>query len=89
MTITRRSLGTTPIKAIGYAANRTSLVIYNNSANIVYWANSRDMCQEGSGFPIKSGVSFSLKIPEDDPRPEIWLVANVAASDTAIYEGYG
>jgi len=86
--IIRRSFGLTPLQGMGAASNRSSWVIYNNSANTIYWAYSRDGCSAASGFPILSGGFFGLKIPEDDPTLEVWIVAAGAGSDIAIYQGF-
>jgi len=88
MTITvRTDGGTTPIQVMGSARSRTSWSIYNASGVSIYW-NTNIPSGTTDGFIIPNGGSFTLKIPEDDPSQEVWIVAAAAATPIYIYEGY-
>lgn len=87
-TYQRSSVANTDILLFGYGEGRTSWTIYNiDGANPVYWSNTR-MSGTSSGFRIPAGGSFTLKIPEDDPRKEVHIYAsNVVVM--YVYEGFG
>jgi len=79
-------------QVFGYSEDRSSWTIFNaNGASPVYWNYTRP----GSvtdGFRIPANTSLTLKIPEDDPRQELWvagLSAWGAANPLYVYEGYG
>jgi len=86
MYIKTLSIGTTETMITKIDPTRTSIVIYNNSANILY-IGARN--QGTGGFPLPASGIISFKIPEDDPTVEIYGIASGAASDIRVYEGYG
>ena len=80
------SVGVIESKIAAIVAARTSIVVLNNSANIVYIGAKG---QGIYGFPIAATGSASFKIPEDDPSEELWAIAPGGASDVRVYEGFG
>jgi len=89
MTVTiRTDVGTTPILVFGSAQSRTSWTIYNASGVAIYWKNTYPSGTE-DGFRIPASGSFTLKIPEDNPTQQVWLVAGAGATPIYLYEGYG
>lgn len=84
----RSTIAGQDIILFGYAKDRTSWTIYNmDAANPIYW-NNTVMSSVGSGFRIPANTSFTLKIPEDDPRQEVHVyAANVCV--LSLYEGFG
>ena len=81
------SIGTNQSRIVAKQPDRTSLVIFNNSAAATIYIGSKG--QDLNGFPIKAGGSASFKIPEDDPSQEVWAISDGAGTDVRIYEGYG
>jgi len=80
------SVGITQTRIAFEQATRTALVVLNNSANLVYvGAKGQDL----NGWPISGGGSISLKIPEDNPREELWAISVAPGSDVRVYEGFG
>ena len=86
MLFVQKTVGITQVQLVKVEPTRTSLVIKNNSANIIY-IGAR--LQNTTGFPIAAGGSASFKIPEDDPTSDLWAIASGAGSDVRIYEGFG
>ena len=89
MTIIRNTAELISKQIMGFGEPRTAWTIYNIHATAtIYWNNQR-MGSTASGFPIPAGGSWSLKIPEDDPKDEVHIISDTAAAGIAIYEGYG
>ena len=86
MLFNTKLVGTTQVQLVKQESTRTSLVVYNNSANNLYIGMR---LQNTEGFLIPPGGSASFKIPEDDPTQDLWAIASGAGSDIRIYEGFG
>lgn len=86
MTFSKLTIGTTEKRIVKVEPTRTSLTVFNNSANILYIGKR---LQNTTGYPIPAGGNISFKIPEDDPTQELYGTASGAGSDIRIYEGYG
>ncbi len=84
--LTRHHTVNTNVPVMGHAIGRTAWIIYNGSGASVYWGNTK-VSSDTSGFLILNNGSFSAKIPEDDPEPEVWVYPNGAG--IYIYEGFG
>ena len=88
MTIIQRDIGVTEEQLFGQSDRRTAWTLYNNHATAtLYWTNKRGTAV-ANGFPILPGGAVSLKIPEDDPTEEVWIISDTADTDTRYYEGY-
>ena len=83
---TSYTVNTTQSRIAFTVETRTSLVVLNNSAVLIYIGAKG---QDTNGFPIAINASASFKIPEDDPTEELWCIAAGAASDVRVYEGFG
>ena len=71
----------------GASRNRTAWTIYNIDSSInVYWGNNRGNIY--SMFRVPAGGSWTLKIPEDDPTKEVWILAESGAPQIYVYEGF-
>ncbi len=71
----------------GYAKDRTAWTIYNTStAEECLWSNNY-MHGQTSGFKIPSASNVGLKVPEDDPRKEVFI-RGVGGGTLYIYEGF-
>lgn len=89
MTVIAGEVGLTEKRVLGFSEGRTSLVVYNNHATAtLYWSDVKGVSVD-NGFPILAGGSISLKIPEDDPTLEAWLISDTASTNYRIYAGYG
>jgi len=91
--LTRRLQGTTtPTRLFGIAKDRTSWTIYNTNTSVgLWWSTSRLPSYTGtpqSGFFIPPNTAFTLKVPEDDPSQEVWIVC-AGSILLYIYEGFG
>jgi len=84
---TKLTIGVTEQQLIYRQVDRTSYVIFNNSAANTLYIGEKG--QGTNGFPIKPLGSISFKIPEDDTTGELWGIASGAGTDIRIYEGYG
>ena len=84
-----RSIGTTEVRLISSNPVRTGLVLYNNHATQVIYLNRSQGVSTTNGFPIPAGGSVVMKIPEDDPRGELWAIADGAATDLRFVESFG
>jgi len=80
------TINTTQSRIATAQALRTSLVVLNNSANIVYVGAKG---QDAQGWPIGPGGTVSFKVPEDNPTEELWAISSGAATNIRVYEGYG
>jgi len=83
----RKNIGITRDRVLGVNRLRTSIILYNNSANTIYIGNKG--VATANGLPLKSSSSMVFKLPEDDPSGEVWAIADGASSDLRIYEGFG
>jgi len=63
--------------------------MYNTSSTeVIYWSNNR-VVGVTSGFRVPANTSISQRIPEDDPRVEVWIVAGAGSISVYVYEGFG
>ncbi|MDD3523851.1 MAG: hypothetical protein PHQ41_04040 [Candidatus Cloacimonetes bacterium] len=74
--------------AANYDKDRSSLIIYNNSASAVIYYGSDNTLSTSNGFPIppKTGLAFSEQTG-DDPSLAYWLVSDTAGTDVRVGEG--
>ena len=83
-----QTAATTAKQLFGYAKSRTAWTIYNqDSTNEIYWANQY-LGSYRSGFRIPPNTAFTLKIPEDDPAKEVWIISLTGTPALWIYEGF-
>lgn len=86
--VTRRTLSGNCEMLFGKSKLRTSWTLYNTaSATSVYWNNKRFLGAVDS-FLIPPNTAFTLKIPEDDPTNEVWVLAGSAGVLLYVYEGF-
>jgi hypothetical protein len=83
------SVGTATIQGLGYNKDRTWIIIYNNSTNIVDWDHNSSMTIN-TGGPLPPGTGVALAEAENDQTHDpIYLVASGPSSDVRVYEGTG
>ncbi len=82
------TVGTTAIQAVRFNKDRSSLVIFNNSATATVYYGSDGALTAANGIPIppRSGMAFSRQTG-DDPRISYWLVSSALTTDVRIGEG--
>lgn len=82
-----RNATTTVAQVFGSAKDRTAWSIYNADTTInVYWGNNRGNIYSMFVIPPQSVVG--LKIPEDDPTQEVWIISSSGAPQVYVYEGF-
>lgn len=87
--ITPYSVGTTEAKVASIQEDRTSLIILNNHGTATIYYRDTKGVAIANGLPIAPNGNLVLKIPEDDPRKEAWVVSDTLATDVRVYEGFG
>jgi len=77
------------VKIAGVSKTRTSLVVVVNHATAtVYFRFSKGVAI-ANGMPIYSYGFMGLKIPEDDPTQEVWVISDTVGTQVRVYEGFG
>ena len=83
------TVGTTPILGLPYNKNRTILVIYNLSGNLVYWDHSSSVLVS-TGGPVAANQAYILEESDgDDTHEPVWFISAQAGNTVALYEGSG
>jgi len=84
----RTSVSAGIYRAFGFARDRTSWILYNgDSSDSMYWNVNRPSSNT-DGFIIPANTAITLKIPEDDPRQELWFSCNALINSVYIYQGF-
>ena len=84
-----RTIGTTPARVVDYSKNRTVVMIYNNSSQIVYLGTGSGV-STSDGFPLSpyQGAVFAMEFG-DDPSIAYYAVTGSGTADIRVWEGYG
>lgn len=63
-------------------ANRKSLVVYNNSSNVIYWGYTNAV-SSSTGIPIQKGQLVEWRV---GPNTTVYLIAGSATNDMRVTE---
>lgn len=76
----------TPFLPDRYGFGRRSIIVFNNSGNLIYVAGDFNMCTTAMGFPVNPTSTFTL---DKSASTGLWVLAPTANSDVRVMCEYG
>lgn len=89
MAFRQEDVGTITLQILSWNSRRKVVTILNNGTDFITIHDSRANVA-ANGFPVIAGEVVTFTVEDgDDPRLQLYAVANSGTQDIRIYEGFG